>query len=55
VVRVFWHESLQSALDKMAHLNVDELPVAREDNPDKIVGLLSKRDIISHYHRRITT
>ncbi len=55
VVRVFWHESLQSVLDKMARLNVDELPVAKEDNPDKIVGLISKRDIISHYHRRITT
>lgn len=55
VVIVFWHESLQSALDKMARLNVDELPVAMEENPDKIIGMISKRDIISHYHQRITT
>jgi chloride channel protein, CIC family len=55
VVKVFWHESLQSALDKMARLNVDELPVVQEENPDKIVGMISKRDIISHYHERIST
>jgi CIC family chloride channel protein len=55
VVKVFWHESLQSALDKMAHINVDELPVAREEEPDKIVGMISKRDIISHYHERMST
>lgn len=54
VVRVFWHESLQSALDKMAMLNVDELPVAREEDPDEIVGLISKRDIISHYHEQMS-
>jgi CIC family chloride channel protein len=54
VVKVFTNESLQSALDKMAHLAVDELPVAREDNPDKIVGMISKRDIISHYHHRMS-
>jgi CIC family chloride channel protein len=54
VVKVFWHESLQSALDKMAHINVDELPVAREEEPDKIVGMISKRDIISHYHERMS-
>ena len=54
VVKVFTHESLQNALDKMARLNVDELPVTREDNPDKIIGMISKRDIISHYHERMS-
>jgi CIC family chloride channel protein len=54
VVKVFWHESLQSALDKMAMINVDELPVVREGQEDEIVGLISKRDIISYYHGRIT-
>jgi CIC family chloride channel protein len=52
VVRVGWHESLQEALDKMVRLNVDELPVVREESPDKIVGMISKRDIISYYHSR---
>jgi CIC family chloride channel protein len=54
VVTASWNESLQSALDKMARLNVDELPVTREDNPDKIAGMISKRDIISHYHQSMS-
>ena len=50
VVKAFWDESLQSALEKMARINVDELPVVKEDQPDIIVAMISKRDIISHYH-----
>jgi CIC family chloride channel protein len=50
VVRAFWDESLQDALDKMAHLNVNELPVVREEDPDEIIGMIAKRDIISSYH-----
>lgn len=50
VVRVFWEDSLQEALDKMALLKVDELPVALKANPDKIVSMISKREIIGYYH-----
>jgi CIC family chloride channel protein len=53
VVRVFLQESLQDAIDKMARINVDELPVVSEDDPDKIITLLSKRDIISYYYDRM--
>ncbi len=52
VVRVLWNESLQVAMDKMVLLNVDELPVVQEDAPDKIVAMISKRDIISLYHAK---
>ena len=52
VVRVLWDESLQVAMDKMVLLNVDELPVVQEDAPDKIVAMISKRDIISHYYAK---
>jgi CIC family chloride channel protein len=50
VVKVFLEESLQIAMDKMAAINVDELPVVSEKEPDKIITLLSKRDIISYYY-----
>jgi CIC family chloride channel protein len=53
VVRVFWDETLAEALEKMAVLEVDELPVVREEAPDEIVAMISKRDIISYYHSRI--
>jgi chloride channel protein, CIC family len=52
VVRVFRVDSLQTALDKMMLLGVDELPVVRKEAPDEIVAMISKRDIISYYHSR---
>jgi CIC family chloride channel protein len=52
VTRAFWNESLQDALDKMALINVNELPVVREEAPDEIIGMIAKRDIISYYHER---
>jgi CIC family chloride channel protein len=52
VVRVFWQESLQDAMDKMALINVNELPVVREEDPGAIIGMIAKRDIISYYYER---
>jgi CIC family chloride channel protein len=50
VSRVFPDDSLQEALDKMSGIVTDELPVVRRDNPNKIVGMVSKKDIIGYYH-----
>ena len=50
VVRVFGDDSLQEALDKMVRLNVDELPVVEAEAPEKIVSMISKREIIGYYH-----
>lgn len=47
VVRVFWHETLQYALKKMAAMQLDELPVVRED--DEMVAMSSKT---GYYHSR---
>jgi chloride channel protein, CIC family len=55
VVRVFGQDSLQEALDKMVLLNVDELPVVKEETPDEIIAMISKRDIIGYYHSRTGT
>ena len=52
VVRVFGQTSLQEALDKMVLLNVDELPVVKEEAPDEIIAMISKRDIIGYYHSK---
>jgi CIC family chloride channel protein len=55
VVRVHWNDTLQQALDKMVAINVDELPVAREEAPDEIVAMISKRDIVDYYYGRSTS
>jgi CIC family chloride channel protein len=52
VERAFWYDTLQEALDKMAMLNVDELPVVREEAPDEMVTMISKRDIVNFYYAR---
>jgi CIC family chloride channel protein len=52
VERVLWHDTLQQALDKMALLNVDEMPVVYEDARDEIVTMITKRDIINYYYVR---
>ncbi|HEU5361147.1 MAG TPA: chloride channel protein [Candidatus Deferrimicrobiaceae bacterium] len=52
VERVLWKDTLQQALDKMAALNVDELPVVREEARDEIVTMITKRDIINYYYVR---
>jgi len=33
-------------------IDVDELPVAREESPDEIVAMISKRDIVDYYYGR---
>uniref|UniRef100_A0A7C3SK43 Chloride channel protein n=1 Tax=Desulfobacca acetoxidans TaxID=60893 RepID=A0A7C3SK43_9BACT len=53
VERVFLDDTLQTALDKMAALQMDELPVVRRQAPEQIVTMISKRDIISHYHSQL--
>lgn len=39
-------ETLRDALDKMMHYKLDALPVARPQKPDKLVGLITVKDIL---------
>ncbi|MGD0217356.1 MAG: CBS domain-containing protein [Desulfobaccales bacterium] len=43
---------VQDALEKMARINVNELPVVRQEAPNEIIGMIAKRDIISYYYER---
>lgn len=49
VVSVFFDDTLQQALDKMAAIAVDELPVVDRNAPDTIAAMISKRDIVNYY------
>jgi hypothetical protein len=40
-------------MHKMVESNQDELVVVAEDDPDRIVGTLSRRDLIAAYDHRI--
>jgi CIC family chloride channel protein len=50
IVPIFWRDTLEDALDKMLALQMDELPVVREESPDIIATMISKQDILSYYH-----
>ncbi|OGP33410.1 MAG: chloride channel protein [Deltaproteobacteria bacterium GWC2_65_14] len=52
VERAYWNETLQQALDKMAAINVDELPVVHKETPHEIVTMITKRDIINYYYKK---
>jgi CBS domain-containing protein len=50
VARVSPDDSLQTAMDIMIKLQIDELPVVSKERPDEIETMLSKQDIINHYY-----
>jgi CIC family chloride channel protein len=45
-------ETLEDALEKMAIAEIGHLPVVSEENPLKLVGFLSRGDIIRAYQRK---
>jgi CIC family chloride channel protein len=42
-------DDLHTALKRMTELNVDELPVVQAEDPTRLIGLLSRRELISAY------
>ncbi len=46
-------EDLNTTLLKLTQKNIDALPVVEEDNSGHLIGLIYRRDIISHYNQHI--
>jgi len=53
VITITESESLDEALKKIGLKNIEQLPVVDENNPRKIVGILSRRDIFSAYNKAL--
>jgi len=53
VITVTESENLGNALKKIGFRNIEQLPVVEENNPSKIVGILSRRDIFSAYNKAL--
>lgn len=45
-------DDLDRALQRMVSLDVEDLPVVEPSTPDRVVGILSRRDITAAYARR---
>jgi chloride channel protein, CIC family len=50
VQTVTLHDSLNTALQLMASLDVRELPVVSSEDPKRLVSLISRKDIVRSYH-----
>jgi CIC family chloride channel protein len=46
-------EDLNTVLHKLTIKNIDALPVMKEEGSDHLMGLIYRRDIISHYNHHI--
>ncbi|RLB72571.1 MAG: chloride channel protein [Deltaproteobacteria bacterium] len=53
VLTVTAHENLSDALRKIGSRNIDYLPVVADDNSRRMVGMVSRQDIISAYNRSL--
>ena len=53
IITITPSEDLNAALLKLTQKNIDALPVVAEDDPTKLLGLLYRRDIITHYNHHI--
>jgi len=51
VITITPDENLDDAFKKIGTKNIEQLPVVSKSNPRKIVGMLSRRDIISAYNK----
>jgi CIC family chloride channel protein len=52
-VVVFEDSSLRDAVDQMAGENVGRLPVVTRDEPDRVIGILTRSDVIAAHTRRL--
>jgi CIC family chloride channel protein len=46
-------EDLNSVLIKFTAKNIDSLPVVSDDDPRKLIGMLTRREVIAYYNRRL--
>ncbi len=53
VLTVTAQDHLGRALQKIGSRNIDYLPVVAEDNPRRLVGMISRQDIIAAYNRAL--
>lgn len=51
VIIIYNTDTLDHVLKLFENHNVDEFPVARIDEPDKIIGMVLKKDVISAYNK----
>lgn len=53
VVSVVPTDDLHTALKRFTELNLDELPVVEEGQPERLLGMLRRKDVIARYNQSL--
>jgi len=53
VITTTAEEDLNQVLKKFTVKNIDSLPVVSQDDPTMLIGMLSRREVIAFYNRRV--
>jgi CIC family chloride channel protein len=53
VITVFEDDDLDTAMRKIGYRNIEQLPVVDRDNGRRLVGIISRRDMVSAYNRAL--
>ncbi len=53
VITVTPNENLSSAMRKFTLKNIESLPVVDEENPRKLLGIITRRDLIAAYNKKL--
>jgi chloride channel protein, CIC family len=53
VITVFEEDNLDEAMQKIGHRNIEQLPVVDKETGRKLIGLISRRDMVSAYNRAL--
>jgi CIC family chloride channel protein len=48
-------DDLDQAMKKIGYRNIEQLPVVDREGGSKLVGLVSRRDMVSAYNRALMT
>ncbi|MEZ4601400.1 MAG: chloride channel protein [Syntrophotaleaceae bacterium] len=51
VITVFEDDNLDSAMRKIGYRNIEQLPVVDKESGQKLLGIISRRDMVSAYNR----
>ncbi|MFW6324606.1 MAG: CBS domain-containing protein [Desulfovibrionales bacterium] len=46
-------EDLRTVMHKFTEKNLDQIPVVRDDDPGELIGMLTRRDVIALYNKRV--
>jgi CIC family chloride channel protein len=53
VITVFEEDNLDSAMRKIGYRNIEQLPVVDKETGRKLLGIISRRDMVSAYNRAL--